>query len=448
MTAMVSAAGSTVGSVRRWVTELQDAHRRSWWRRLARWLDGPDDAAGPQTDWAGSRGTARRVRGAARNHPQVLDALLALLLAAVATPWLFHHVHGGAAVWLLQAGLVIPLVWRRRWPVGVFVVLSAVAFVQWLISDPLPADLALLIALATVACHRSRRTALAAAVVLEVGVIMAATRWSLAGSWIRSMVFLSGMVGAALLLGANMRSRRANMAALVERAERLEYERDQQARLTAVAERTRIAREMHDVLAHSLAVMISLADGAAAKITNEPQRAATAIAHVADLGRQSLRDTRNLLGVLRPDESPDSIAPQPDISQLGSLLSGVRATGLKATLTTSGEPFDVPPSAGLSVYRIVQEALTNSLKHAPGVNTVQIHLCYFAPDLRIEVTDDGRLPWPQEREPPKAVHSRSHGLDGMRERASLHNGTFAAGPANNGGWRVQAILPVGPGGPP
>jgi signal transduction histidine kinase len=394
-----------------------------------------------------TRSLAGSLRAAWRDHPQIVDTALAAGVAIVTTPWLFRHDQTDAAVWVLQFGLIVPLIWRRRWPVGVFLALSAVALAQWLMSDRLPADLTLLVALATIAGNRSRRTALAAAGVLELGVIMAVTRWALAGSWIRSLVFLSGMVGAALLLGANLRSRRASMAALVERAERLEYESDQQARLAAVAERTRIAREMHDVLAHSLAVMISLADGAAAKIAVEPERAASAIAHVADLGRQSLRDTRNLLGILRPDGALEPIAPQPDIHQLDHLLEGVRATGLAATLTVSGQPFDVPPGAALSAYRIVQEALTNTLKHAPRARSVRVHLCYRAPDLGIEVADDGQLPWPDRNGVP-AGRAKGHGLAGMRERAALHNGSVAAGPAPGGGWQVRADLPVGPGGPP
>jgi signal transduction histidine kinase len=398
--------------------------------------------------WGPEPGEAGRLRSAARAHPTIVDAGLAAVVAVLTTPWLLHHTQTGAGGWVLQAALILPLIWRRRWPVGVFVTLSAVAFAQWLISDRLPADLSLLVALATVALHRSRRTALGAGIVLEVGVIMAVTRWSLAGSWIRSLVFLSTMVGAALLLGANLRSRRANLAALVERAQRLEYERDQQARLSAAAERTRIAREMHDVLAHSLAVMISLADGAAAKLTSEPQRAADAIARVAELGRQSLRDTRSLVGVLRPDHAPDPMAPQPDIGRLDELLQGVRGTGLDARIAVSGDTFEVPPGAGLTVYRIVQEALTNSLKHAPGARTVQVRLCYAWPDLRVEVTDDGRLPWPPEGTPREAARSNGHGLDGMRERASLHGGTLDAGPAPGGGWRVLASLPVGPAGGP
>ncbi|MGH9060114.1 MAG: sensor histidine kinase, partial [Acidimicrobiales bacterium] len=342
--------------------------------------------------------------------------------------------------------VILPVVWRRRYPVGVFAVLSLVALAQWFLADRLVADLSLLVALYTVASLRPRRTALAAAAVLEVGVGMATGRWSPGGSWIRSLVFLSAMVAAALFLGANVRARRAQLAMLTERAERLEHERDQQARLSAVAERTRIAREMHDVLAHSLAVMVSLADGAAAKLSSEPERAATAIAHVSDLGRQSLRDTRRLLGVLRADDAPDLTTPQPDSGQLDDLVARVRATGLDASLHVSGEPFELAPAAGLTVYRIVQEALTNSLKHAAGARAVRVRLRYHQPELDVDVVDDGISAWPPVGGRPEPT--AGHGLAGMRERAAVYRGTVLAGPDPEGGWRVHAHLPVGPGGPP
>nr|MDQ2725472.1 histidine kinase [Actinomycetota bacterium] len=416
--------------------------------RLAALLDDPADRAAPGATGGGSA-SWQRLAGAVRAHPLLTDAALALLLTVISTPRLFFEGHPSVEPVVLQIALLVPLIWRRRYPVGVFVTLSLIAFVQFLANERLVADVSLLVAVCTLSVHRPRRTALAAAGVLEVGVIMATVHWTLTGSWVRSLVFLSGLVAAAFLLGVNVRTRRAHLATLIERAERLEHERDQQARMAAVAERTRIAREMHDVLAHSLAVMVSLADGAAAKLVNEPERAANAIGHVSDLGRQSLRDTRRLLGVLRddtPGPAPPDVSPQPDVSQLDDLVARVRATGLDASLEVSGDPFDIPPGAGLTVYRIVQEALTNSVKHAAGAHWVQVRLRYDAPELDIEVDDDGLLPWPHEGAAPAPVPVPGHGLAGMRERASVHQGSVAAGPGPDGGWRVAAHLPVGPGG--
>ncbi|MDQ2726655.1 MAG: histidine kinase [Actinomycetota bacterium] len=426
---------------------------RSGLGRLAALLDdpsGPAPTAAASDRVGGGGAPRRRLTGAVRAHPLIADAAIALFLAAISAPRLIFEDRPGVGQVVLQVALLVPLIWRRRYPVGVFVTLSLIALAQFLANDRLLADAALLVALCTLSVHRPRRTALAAATILEIGVVMATVRWTLTGSWVRSLVFLSGMVAAAFLLGINVRTRRAHMATLIERAERLEHERDQQARMAAVAERTRIAREMHDVLAHSLAVMVSLADGAAAKLVSEPERAATAIAHVSDLGRQSLRDTRRLLGVLRADDTPGSragpdVSPQPDVSQLDDLVARVRATGLDASLEVTGDPFDIPPGAGLTVYRIVQEALTNSVKHAAGAHRVQVRLRYDAPELDIEVDDDGLLPWPADGGAPAPI--LGHGLAGMRERASVHQGIVAAGPGPDGGWRVQARLPVGPGGP-
>ena len=275
---------------------------------------------------------------------------------------------------------------------------------------------------------------------------MASLRWGLAGSWLRSLVFLSGLVAAAVLLGANLRSRRARLAALTERAERLERERDQQSLIAAAAERTRIAREMHDVIAHSLAVIISLADGAAAKLHGDPERAAAAIRNVSDIGRQALGDTRRLLGVLRADAAPGGLAPQPGVAQVEGLLEQVRATGLGASLSIEGRQRPLPPGTELAVYRIVQEATTNSLKHAVGATRLAVALDYGTDELTISVTDDGH-----GLSLAAAGHAAhlvgGHGLAGMRERAAVYDGTVVAGPSPIG-WVVRATLRVPPGAGP
>ena len=380
----------------------------------------------------------RAVTAAGYAHPLLVDVALAAVVAILATPWVLHT---GSSVgrWTFQAALVVPLVWRRRYPIAVFLTLSAVALTQWVVGDRLVADISLLVALYTVAELRPRHVALAAAGLLEVGVVMATFRWTLDDSWLRTLVFLSAMAAAPLLLGANVRGRRAHLATLVDRAKRLEHERDQHAQLAAVAERTRIAREMHDVLAHSLAVVIALADGAAAKLTHEPERAAAAIAHVSDIGRQSLRDTRRILGVLRSDDTPDPTTPVPNVSQLGDLIARVRATGLDVTLDVTGDRFTILPGAELTVYRVVQEALTNTIKHATGARSAHVELHYREAELEVVVSDDG----PRLR--PLAAVARAtsgHGLAGMRERAAIYQGTVEAGPCVGGGWRVVARLPV------
>jgi signal transduction histidine kinase len=374
-------------------------------------------------------------------HPVIADTSVALAVAIVSAAWFVDRVGSRPTGWALQVALIVPLVWRRRYPVAVFAIIALVALVQWCLGVEMVGDLALLVALYTLASHRPRVVATAGAALVEVGAIMASFRWSLAGSWLRSLVFLSGLVAAAFLLGTNLRSRRSRLAAVTERAERLEREREQQALIAATAERTRIAREMHDVIAHSLAVMISLADGASAKLRSDPERAGTAIRDLSRIGRQALDDTRRLLGVLRDDGAPEELAPQPGLAQIDGLLAQVRTTGLAASLAINGEPRPLPPGAELTVYRIVQEATTNALKHAVGATSVAVALDYSRNLLAISVQDNGRAPGrsPDHRPP----RGSGHGLSGMSERAAIYRGTVVAGPGL-GGWSVEARIPITP----
>jgi signal transduction histidine kinase len=371
-------------------------------------------------------------------HPVVADTSVALAVAIVSAAWFVDQAGSRPTGWALQAALIVPLVWRRRYPVAVFVIIALVALVQWAIGVEMVGDLALLVSLYTLASHRPRVVATAGAALVEVGAVMASFRWSLAGSWPRSLVFLSGLVAAAFLLGTNLRSRRGRLAAVTERAERLEREREQEALIAATAERTRIAREMHDVIAHSLAVMISLADGAGAKLHSDPERARTAIQDLSRIGRQALGDTRRLLGVLRDDGASDVLAPQPGVAQIDALLAQIRTTGLAASLTMNGEPRPLPPGAELTVYRIVQEATTNALKHAIGATSVAVVLDYGPDLLAISVQDNGRAPSRGSDRPPRGT---GHGLSGMRERAAIYRGTVVAGPSI-GGWLVEARIPM------
>jgi signal transduction histidine kinase len=224
----------------------------------------------------------------------------------------------------------------------------------------------------------------------------------------------------------------------VQRAERLERERDQEARLAAATERARIAREMHDVIGHSLAVMTTLADGAVAKLGTDPARARSAISTVADLGRQALSDTRRLLGVLRDDADQAALEPQPGLSQLPALADRARATGLVVAMQQDGDLGHLPEATQLTVYRIVQEALTNTLRHAVDPTHVAITVSHHGPSLDIVVADDGR-PTPRAARP-AAGPGEGQGLIGMRERAAVYSGWVHAGPGEAGGWVVRARL--------
>jgi signal transduction histidine kinase len=241
------------------------------------------------------------------------------------------------------------------------------------------------------------------------------------------------MIAAPYFLGSYLRTRQAYLSTLEERARRLEHERDQQAQIAAAAERASIAREMHDIVAHSLAVIITMAEAAAAKRRSDPERAAAAMEQVAETGREALDQTRRVLGVLRPPALA-APSPPPGLDQFDTLLGQVRATGLTAELAVTGHRFPVPADAQLAVYRIVQEALTNTIRHSRGATRIQVRLEYADPVIEIDITDDGQ---------PGTVGNHylaGHGLAGMRERAALYGGALVAGPRPGGGWRVSVGL--------
>jgi signal transduction histidine kinase len=381
----------------------------------------------------------RSGRDFARTHAGATDGALAL---AVFAAGLVSADLARRPAWagLLTLMLALPLAWRRRAPIIVFLIIAAVAVAQWLADLELFADVALLAALYTVAASRPQRAAVAGAFILEGGAVLAAARWG--ESALATFAFLSGLVVAALAFGLYVRARRLYVGGLVERAARLEFERDQQALLAASAERARISRELHDVVAHSLAVVVSLANGAAAKLGRDPEQSREALESISDLGRQALADTGRLLTVLRAEEGATTRAPQPGIEQIGDLVDRAASTGLAATLTVRGDPVPVAAGLGLSAYRIVQEAITNAVKHAESATAVSVELTWTPRCLEIAVTDDG----PGGGR--SAGSASGFGLAGMRERAAVYGGAAAAGPGPEGGWTVNATIPIIKPGPP
>jgi signal transduction histidine kinase len=375
-------------------------------------------------------------RRLARTHPLATDTLVAAVLLALSSIWLAGSALASPRAAVFQTVLIAMIVGRRRWPTAVFVAASAIALAQWLLGFPLLGDAALLVALYTVAAHASWARALLAAGVLEAGAVMAAVKWEPAGTPQRSLIFLTATVIAALFTGLTAASGSRYLAWMDERARRLEVERDQQAELAASAERTRIARELHDIVSHSLSVVITLADAAAIVGRADPDQGAEAMTEVSEVGRRALADMRAMLGVLRTDESPSALAPQPGVAELGALVDRVRATGLSAALVVEGTPFSLGAAAELTVYRIVQEALTNTLRHA-AARHAQVTIAYSDPEVTVRISDDGTAL--------ASPRGHGHGLDGMRERVALHHGTVRAGPNGGGGWLVVAALRSGPG---
>lgn len=364
--------------------------------------------------------------------------LVALGAAATALPYLFHdNPHPPRAAIPVLVILVAPLVLRRIFPIPVLAWLLAASAVSGSWNHHVLPGFALLVALYTVASMQPRRDAVIAAGLLEAVVIVAAVIVHGAGFWYDA-IFVSGLVGAALGLGLYASTRRAYLAELRDRAERLERERDQQGELAAAAERARITREMHDIVAHHLTVMVALSDGAIAATASSPERGIEVMRTVSATGRRALADTRRLLGVLRQNPSTDErqgvLQPVPDLAELDGLLDRVRAAGLPTTFEVHGVAAEVPAGVQLTVYRLVQEALTNTLKHGGTDARASVRLRYLPHELRLDIVDDGAG---TSAPAPVGVGG---GLAGMRERVHAYGGDISAGPGRPTGWRVSARL--------
>jgi signal transduction histidine kinase len=366
------------------------------------------------------------------------DVLLAVLVAAFSLPWLVQeHLTPTLLTVAVQVALTLPLVVRRIWPVAVFGFLFAVSAAAGLWNVRLVVSFALVVALYTIAAYQPRRRALVAAGLLEGGVVVAVIRLT-SSNWWHPGILGSGMVAAALGLGLYTATRRAYLKELHDRAERLEREADQQKELAAAAERTRISREMHDIVAHHLAVMIALSEGAAAASAAPAPRAAEAMRAVSATGRQALADTRRLLS--GPADAGDRAGqdggrqPLPDLGGLDALVATVRAAGLPVSYEVHGAPAELSAAAQLAVYRLVQEALTNTLKHGGEGASAVVSLSYLPGGLRVDIEDDGagaRAPRPE---------TAGRGLAGMRQRVQAFGGEVQAGPRSPAGWRVSASL--------
>ena len=240
----------------------------------------------------------------------------------------------------------------------------------------------------------------------------------------------------ALLGGLATRQRQAQARLLQERAQRLERERDLASQIAVAEERTRIARDLHDVVAHSVSLIVVQA-GAARMVRGQPPRAVEALRLVESSGRQALEELRHLVGLLGSDQEPD-LAPQPGLAQLETLAATVGSAGLTVRVRITGSRRELPPGLDLTAYRIVQEALTNTLKHAPGASA-EVHVDFRNGELGVEVIDTGG------RTKPIEAPAGGHGLAGMRERVAVYRGRLETGPRAEGGFRVRALLPLEPG---
>jgi len=389
-----------------------------------------------------------------RRHPRLVDGGLAVALAFLGTASAAAMVFrpGSAAVGFgrlaaipLALLLAVPVVFRRSHPAGAFAAAIVIGALQVLLDvRPNATDLAVVILLYTLAAYTPRRISVTGLAVCLIGSAVAVARWmpgqlSVLDAVAVGSIMFAGPSLIAWVFGDSMRYRRAYYTSLEDRAARLEAERDAQAQVAAAAERARIARELHDVVAHNVSVMVVQADGASYALGSDPDRARQALAAISATGRQALTEMRRMLGVLRRDEdgTEPERAPLPGIGQLGELLEQARAAGLAVSFTVEGVPQPLPDGAALAAYRIVQESLTNTRKHGGPRATAQVTLRYLEDALLLRITDDGRGG-------AAASDGAGHGLTGMRERVAIYGGWVQAGPRPAGGYQVTARLPLTP----
>jgi signal transduction histidine kinase len=407
------------------------------WTWLRRWTDPAE---------AGTGRVADRRPGFLRRHPGLTAALLIVCLLLTN----FGQVHDrygrhSGSITLISLLVVAPVLWRKRAPMGAFLASALAAAIQWAVTGPLFVDLALLVCFYTVAATSSRRRTLFAAGILEFGVVIAVARYG-QGAYALVALLLTGLVVAAGVLGLNAQVRRAYLAEVEAKAARLEYERDQQGRLAVAAERNRIAREMHDIVAHNLSVMIALNDGASFTLRTDPDRAAEAVREASSVGRTALSELRRALSVLRAvDPGPSaaaadvaSRAPAPKIADLDRLLVPIRRTGLDVSLTIEGPVAALTPGLQLTIYRLVQESLTNTVKHATGADHAGVTIRTGPAGTEVWVIDNGR---PPASVPPQHGLGSGQGIIGMHERATGHGGRVETGRTTTG-WMVRAWFPA------
>jgi signal transduction histidine kinase len=391
--------------------------------------------------FAGMQFRARRLSARIRGYDRVrVDELigLVLLIEIELQVWLSPYVHHRVPAAIGGLGLSVAVAVRRRWPFGaVLLGVGAVAaqdvfggHVTEHAIGAIPSGILVFYGAGAFLPARRARSALGIGVaVLLIDVLL--TRPSFAE------FFFTGIMLCLLpwTVGRILRERGARERAQRESSERLDAEREQRARMAAVSERTRIARELHDVIAHSVSVMVIQAGGARTVMNSEPGRADSSLRSVERAGREALAEMRRLLGALDSGEDPRALAPQPGLADIEDLVSRTRTAGLETELRVQGEPATVSPALDLCAYRIVQEALTNAIKHA-GAAHVTVGLRWTYDALELDVCDDGRGP--------TAVNgsSQGHGIAGMRERTGLHGGVIQTGAGSNGGFTVQARLPL------
>jgi signal transduction histidine kinase len=395
---------------------------------------GPRPTTRAETAARFAEGPAVSTRLTARQVDWIVVAGVAALSSFAAATAARHDATLAISLAALPLGAV-PLLWRRSHP-GHVLVAAAAAFALGAIVDHALVNLvALLVAVYSAARYGERPIRVAGSVIATCLLAVAVTAM-LASADGRALGHLGGVAvgwGVAWVLGEQSRTRHAYLAELEHRASRLERERDLQARRAAEEERNRIAREIHDVVVHHVSVIAVQAGAARSTLPQDNQAALRPLVLIERTARTALSELRTLLGVLRRSDLSAPLRPQPTLTQLDELIGAARDAGVHPVVRVEGEVRPLRSMVDLCAYRVIQEALTNTIKHAPNAN-VHLLVQYDTRDLHITVVDDG---------PGLATPERTgHGLIGMRERAALIDGHIDAGPAPGGGFRVEAHLPL------
>ncbi|MEU4180135.1 sensor histidine kinase [Streptomyces sp. NPDC026589] len=390
-----------------------------------------------------------------RRHPTGVDVFWAVFLLGLSGMSMVSGMYDTGREEIVaipvMLGLSTVVALRRRAPEKMLLLAILVGVVQ-LVFDVRPGigDFAMLVITYTVATVGERWASRLALVCSLSAAALSQLRWEAepGGSWAQ-VVFVTIIMTVpfvlAWVLGDSLRTRRAYFDQLEERAARLEREREAQSKVAVAAERARIARELHDVVAHNVSVMVVQADGAAYVMDAAPDQAKQALETISSTGRQALAEMRRLLGVLRTGDAPESgeYVPQPDVEQIEDLVAQVRQTGLVVDFKVEGTPRPLPSGVELTAYRVVQEALTNTRKHGGPDAGASVRLVYFDDGLGLLIEDDGRGA-AHELYEDGGADGAGHGMIGMRERIGMVGGTLDAGPRPGGGFRISALLPLKP----
>lgn len=380
-----------------------------------------------------------------RDHPRAADWLLVAALTVVTIPVGIYAVPDGdqralgGLGWTLLLTMNIPVGWRRTAPVVALWATVALTAPYWILDFPDDATgPAILILVYSLAAHGRRPIAIRhfwAAFLLLTGVMVAGVISDEDDvPWIAVPANVI-VFGTAWILGDNLRTRRQYLAELEEKAARTEEQQAAEARRAVAEERTRIARELHDVVAHSMSVMVVQAGAARRVLPDDPVQAGTALEAIESTGRESLTEMRRVLGVLRGEDDGAELAPAPGLDDFDRLLHHCEEAGMPVDLIVTGKVRRLPAGLEMNAYRVVQESLTNTLKHAgPASATVSLH--YDTDRLSVSVVDDGRGA-------AATTTGAGQGIVGMRERVEAYGGELTAAPRTGGGFAVDATFRIG-----